>query len=73
MCVEEESRSGNPCGYAILPRDPQENDVLEAIAVVPLEIVVHRMLVPCDRANLAVDHLRQTRLNVIAQPANDEA
>ena len=42
-------------------------------AVAPLEIVVHRLLVPFDRANLTVDHLWQTRFNVVAQPANDKA
>ena len=48
-------------------------DVLETLALAPLEIVVYRILVPFEGANLAVDQFRQTRLNVIAQPANDEA
>jgi hypothetical protein len=37
------------------------------------EIVVYRALIPIEVANLAVDHLRQTRFNVVAQPANEEA
>ena len=41
--------------------------------VTPLEIDVHCMLVPFDGANLAVDHLRQTRFNVVGEPADDEA
>ena len=47
------------------------NDVLETLAVAPLELVVHRALIPIEVANLAVDHLWQTRLNVVAQPAKN--